>query len=72
MTSCRCCASSDVVPVLDLGLQPWGNDFIKIEDGRECNRYPLVLSVCRSCTMAQIGYTVPKEIMFVQHNYVSG
>jgi len=72
VSTCRCCSSADVVPVLDLGLQPWGNDFIKIEEGRESRRYPLVFSVCRVCTMAQIGYTVPKEVMFLQHNYVSG
>jgi hypothetical protein len=69
---CRCCASNDLVPVLDLGEQPWGNDFIKIEEHRECERHPLILSVCTACTMAQIGYTVPKEVMFVHHNYISG
>jgi len=58
--------------VLDLGNQPWGNDFIRIEEQRECTRYPLVLSFCPTCTMAQIGHTVAKEVMFVHHSYVSG
>jgi C-methyltransferase C-terminal domain/Putative zinc binding domain/Methyltransferase domain len=70
--ACRCCGASTLVPVLDLGSQPWGNDFIKIEAQATCARYPLVLFVCTTCTMAQIGHTVPKETMFVRHNYISG
>jgi len=70
--ACRCCGNDAVVPVLDLGSQPWGNDFIMIEDGRASRRYPLVLEFCAACTMAQIGHTVPKEVMFVNHNYISG
>ena len=72
VTRCRCCGSSDVVSVLDLGAQPWGNDFINIEDQRQCARYPLALSVCSVCMMTQIAYTVPKEVMFITHNYISG
>jgi len=70
--SCRCCGSRNVEIVLDLGKQPWGNNYITIEDNKECPKYPLELYFCHECTMAQIGYTVPKEIMFVDHGYLSG
>jgi len=35
-------------------------------------RYPLEWFFCHSCAMVQLGYTVPKEVMFVDHQYVSG
>jgi hypothetical protein len=69
---CRCCGSSDLERVLDLGAQPWGNDFIPISENRVSERYPLELFFCRQCAMVQIGHTVPKETMFSDHNYMSG
>jgi len=69
---CRCCSSTNVKLVLDLGNQPWGNDYIDIERKQKAQRYPLRFCVCKSCMMAQIDSTIPKEIMFVDHTYVSG
>jgi len=69
---CRCCDSSNLELVLDLGLQPWGNHFVPIKDAVEVPRFPLELFFCKDCFMVQIGYTVPKEFMFVEHKYLSG
>lgn len=70
--NCRSCSASSLELVLDLGMQPWGNDFIPISENRESLKYPLQLYFCHACSMVQIGYTVPKEIMFTDHNYMSG
>ena len=69
---CRGCGEENLEMVLDLGIQPWGNHFIPISEGGDIPKYPLQFFVCKSCWLAQIGYTIPKEIMFVNHGYVSG
>ena len=72
MNICRSCASEQLEELLDLGAQPWGNDFIKIEKSERAVSYPLRLFFCHSCSMVQIDYTVAKEKMFVDHAYMSG
>ena len=69
---CRCCRSQNLDLVLDLGNQPWGNDFLPIDSTKECEKFPLQLFFCHDCSMAQIGYTIQKEHMFVNHTYLSG
>ena len=72
MIACRSCKYENLEMVLDLGMQPWGNHFVPISDNVEIPKYPLELYFCKNCTMVQIGYTIPKELMFVDHNYLSG
>ena len=69
---CRICDSPRPAPVLDLGLQPWGNHFLKKEEVGHEPTYPLRLEYCPDCCCAQLDYTVPKEVMFSDHTYVSG
>jgi len=69
---CRSCESNNLKLILDLGLQPWGNDFQSITTTSDLKKYPLELYFCLDCSLAQIGYTVPKEVMFVNHKYMSG
>ena len=69
---CRVCDSTDLVPVLDLGNQPWCNHFLtKAEIGKE-PFYPLRLFFCTHCATSQLDYTVKKEVMFGDHTYLSG
>jgi SAM-dependent methyltransferase len=69
---CRICDSTNLQPALDLGLQPWANHFLRREEiGRE-KRYPLRLVHCADCSAVQLDYTVPKEVMFADHTYLSG
>ncbi len=70
--NCRCCSSDRLKSVCDLGLQPWGNDFVPIEQGGSKDLYPLELFYCEDCGMVQLNYTVPKEKMFMNHSYLSG
>ena len=70
--NCRSCSSTSLQLVIDLGYQPWGNDFQLIENHIYTEKYPLELYFCHNCTLTQLGFTVPKEIMFVSHSYLSG
>ena len=72
MFCCRACGSSNLSEALDLGKQPWGNDFIPLSENRVSDRYPLRLVYCHNCNMCQIDHTVPKETMFADHAYMSG
>lgn len=70
--TCRVCDATDLELVVDLGLQPWCNNFLRAEEvGRE-PFYPLRLVFCHDCHTAQLDYTVKKEVMFSDHTYLSG
>jgi SAM-dependent methyltransferase len=69
---CRVCDSSDLELVVDLGEQPWCNNFLKPDEvGRE-PFYPLRVLYCHDCHTSQLDFTVKKEIMFGDHTYLSG
>ena len=70
--SCRVCNSKKFRKILDLGMQPWGNDFIKISEKKISDLYPLNFIICENCKTCQIDHTIPKEKMFVNHSYLSG
>jgi SAM-dependent methyltransferase len=72
MMKCRVCDSHDLEPAIDLGLQPWCNDFLKPEQVGKEPFYPLRVFFCNSCHTSQLDYTVPKEVMFGDHTYLSG
>lgn len=69
---CRVCDQSDFSLVLDLGMQPWGNHFLKEEELGKEPLYPLRVVYCHHCSTAQLDYTVKKEVMFSDHTYLSG
>jgi len=69
---CRSCGKSDLIGVLDLGQQPWCNDLIPLTERDSAEVYPLNLAYCKDCTLLQLNYTVPKEVMFSEHGYLSG
>jgi len=64
--------TTDYEVVLDLGEQPWGNNFLtESEVGKE-PFYPLKLVYCNQSELLQLSYFVPKEVMFSNHTYLSG
>jgi len=69
---CRICDSENLVSALDLGLQPWANHFLSSDEVGKEPKYPLSLVYCNDCSCVQLDYTVPKEVMFADHTYVSG
>lgn len=70
--NCRVCDSTDLVPVIDLGDQPWCNHFLRAEEVGHEPYYPLRVVYCHRCGTAQLDYTVRKEVMFGDHTYLSG
>lgn len=69
---CRICDSTDLELVIDLGLQPWCNNFLKEDEIGKEPFYPLRVVYCHNCSTAQLDYTVKKEVMFGDHTYLSG
>lgn len=72
VTRCRSCDGELLEPVVDLGMQPWCNNFLKEDELGKEPFYPLRLVYCRNCSTVQLDYTVPKEVMFSEHTYLSG
>ena len=70
--NCRVCGSANLELAIDLGCQPWCNNFLKKEDIGKEPFYPLRVVYCRECATPQLDYTVPKETMFGNHTYLSG
>lgn len=69
---CRVCDSKNLEQVIDLGSQPWCNNFLKSEDIGKEPFYPLRVLYCHDCHTSQLDFTVKKEIMFGNHTYLSG
>src|SRR5690349_16877333 len=69
---CRVCDASTLELILDLGSQPWGNNFLKKEELGQEPYYPLRLVYCTTCGITQLDYAVKKELMFGDHTYLSG
>ena len=71
-TICRVCDSTHLELAIDLGHQPWCNNFLKPEQVGQEPFYPLRVLYCHDCGTVQLDYTVKKEIMFGDHTYLSG
>jgi SAM-dependent methyltransferase len=69
---CRVCDSENLELAVDLGMQPWCNNFLTKEQVGKEPFYPLRLLFCHNCATTQLDYTVKKEIMFGNHTYLSG
>lgn len=69
---CRVCDSTTLELVINLGDQPWCNNFLKEEEIGKEPYYPLRVLFCHSCKTSQLDFTVKKEIMFGNHTYLSG
>jgi SAM-dependent methyltransferase len=69
---CRVCDSSELELVIDLGEQPWCNNFLSPADVGKEPFYPLRVLFCRDCHTSQLDFTVKKEVMFADHTYLSG
>ncbi len=69
---CRVCDSTNLELVIDLGQQPWCNNFLQKEEVGQEPFYPLRVLFCHDCHTSQLDFTVKKEIMFGDHTYLSG
>lgn len=67
--NCRICHSKNLTKFLDLGFTPPADDFLSPERLAEPEvYYPLEVFICRDCSLVQLGYVVPPEILF-QRDY---
>jgi hypothetical protein len=57
--------------ILNLGQQPWGNDFLSKENLGKEYTYPLNLVYCYDSQLLQLDYFIKKETMFSNHTYVT-
>jgi SAM-dependent methyltransferase len=57
---------------MDLGMQPWCNNFLQASEVGKEPFYPLRVMYCNDCHTSQLDFTVKKEIMFGDHTYLSG
>jgi len=70
--ACRICDGNELERVVDLGDQPWCNNFLTREQIGKEPRYPLRVVYCHDCHASQLDFTVKKEVMFGDHTYLSG
>jgi len=69
---CRVCDSTNLEPAIDLGRQPWCNNFLTASEVGHEPYYPLRVVYCHNCHTVQLDTTVSKEVMFADHTYLSG
>jgi hypothetical protein len=71
-SNCRFCGKPNLLPILDLGLQPLSGVFPKLEFST-LETYPLVLSMCEACVLVQLLNTAPLKSMYGEdYGYRSG
>lgn len=68
---CIACGNNNLVPLLDLGLQPLANSFLKSEDELE-PYFPLATNYCTDCFHVQLTHKVDPDLLFKNYLYVSG
>jgi len=63
---CQVCDYDLPIPKLNLGNHPLCDDLIPISENRECDEYPISISLCENCLTANQVYNVKKEKLFPQ------
>lgn len=71
---CQICGHEELEPILDLGHQPPCDSLLtRAQLDKAESYYPLRFFRCPSCSLAQIDYAVPPEILFyAEYPYRSG
>ena len=68
---CIACDGTELVPLLDLGMQPLANSFLKSDDELE-SYFPLATKYCSDCFHVQLTHKVNPDLLFKNYLYVSG
>jgi hypothetical protein len=72
-TDCRVCGSTDLVPLLDLGVSPPANSYLRAEQLDEPERhYPLSIHFCTHCSLVQLLHVVDPRVLFEDYHYLTG
>src|ERR1700722_3500749 len=70
-TSCRSCASADLISVMDFG-NLYVSNFPDVPESSLCPRVPLELLLCAGCGLVQLRHTTPPEWLYRRYWYKSG
>ena len=71
-TTCRICDSTDLTPILDLGVMPPANSFLSAERiNQPEKKFPLSVSFCKQCTLLQVLDVVSPEVLFADYDYLT-
>ena len=65
---CEVCDATNMIEVLDLGLQPMCDDLIPTGDIAICREYPIEILFCQNCLTAHQRFQIPKKELF-KKNY---
>jgi len=64
-TRCRICGSNNLFEFLDLGFTPPVDQFLREDQLRQPEtHYPLTVLMCEECSLAQLSYVVPGEVLY--------
>lgn len=70
--TCRICSGKNLEMVLDLGMQPPANAFLRdIDLGLEEKKFPLRVFFCKDCYLVQLLDIVDKGYLFSHYLYLS-
>jgi SAM-dependent methyltransferase len=74
ISACRLCSGTDVVPYIDFGEVPLGNNLQTTpEAARTAEAYPLTLMRCRTCGHFQLAHAVDPTLLYAtNYTYLSG
>ncbi|MFX0194529.1 MAG: class I SAM-dependent methyltransferase [Candidatus Hodarchaeota archaeon] len=61
---CRICHNEDLIEYLDLGNQPLADAFVDREQFDSEADFPLSVVYCPNCSLSQLSYVVPPEILY--------
>ena len=64
--NCQVCGYKLPLPKLNLGNHPLCDDLIPISKDKECEEYPISISLCENCLTANQVYNIKKEKLFPQ------
>lgn len=68
---CIACAGTDLETVINLGIQPLANSFLKDSDDPE-ESFMLATNYCKHCHHVQLTHKVDPDLLFKNYLYVSG
>lgn len=71
VTKCRISNSSNLVTILELGMQPLANALKSAPDTSE-HKFPLTLMYSPESSLVQLRETINKEVLFSNYTWVTG
>jgi SAM-dependent methyltransferase len=72
ISSCRSCGGAFGAVMVDLGVMPLANSYLRPEEiDRPEHRFPLRAVVCGECLLVQLDYTVDTQAIFSEYAYFS-